>query len=96
LVAVFNQTLPLPPPGAGVVLAALAVVEADDFAGVAGAAGAELDGVLAAGVEAELLVLDGVLAAGVAAELLVLVSAGAPYQSFTPLCPRHAPCLVAP
>lgn len=62
---------------------------------VAAGAGVVVELVEAADFElvagAEVVVLE----AGAALSLLVEL-AGAPYQSFTPLCPRHAPCLVAP
>ncbi len=78
----FTHTIPGPPPGAGAVLAA------DFEAGGVAAAEGVAAGVVFAG-------LAGVLAGadvGAGAE----VAAGVPYQSFTPLCPLHAPRFVLP
>ena len=95
MLAVFNQTWPGPPPEACAIVEVLEVVAGDDCAaaGVEATAGFEVvvgsDLALTAGVEVE--VETDFAPVDAVAEL-----AGAPYQSFTPLCPRQAPCLLAP
>ena len=85
MLEVFTQTLPAPPPGAGVVLAPLELEAVVDFTGgvEAGAAFDVVAGaaVVVAGADFELVAgADDPLEVAAAFPLL----AGAPYQSFTP------------
>jgi hypothetical protein len=94
LLDVFSHTIPGPPPGARVLAAAFDVEEAV-FAVVAAAAGAA-----AAVVFAALVAAAGASAVVVVAALVAAAGAGAAvgadaYHSFTPWCPRQAPCLLA-
>jgi len=104
LLAVFNHTMPDPPPGACAVVLLVVFVGAAgvDFAGVDGVDAIGVEGVAGfdpvVGVEEEEdvpPVFGGVVAAGVAAGF-VAVFGGTPYQVFKPLCPEQAPVLIFP
>ena len=96
-----TQTLPAPPPGAGDPVAAVVCVVAGVAAGaIAGFAGAGVGGVaagIAAGAGFATGVADVVDALVVDAAVVdAEVVDAAPYHVFTPLCPWHAPFLLAP